>query len=322
MKAYKGFNSKLQCRDFQYNIGASYVTDIEPELCKWGFHACKNPIEVLLFYAPIENTKNRYCIVDVDGKIVEHDAISKIAGQKITINEELDYNTLTKHIIEHSKEYETVKCQVYGQPYTYMASYHANQVLSGNSDHNTRAGHGVRSISAVSENYGCAYNEARASISAITAHYSVALVNGRDSIAASTGHNCLVIANDGIAVGTGTGSVIQSNCKNGIAVASNTGSLAEITNEQSVALSNTFGISKACSANSAAITNNGFAETANTNSVAIAINQGAVKGILNSTLVFINGNQVVTKIVDGVEVLPDTYYIWHEGQLKKAYQDD
>lgn len=42
MKAYKGFNNKLQCREFQYKVGETYEEE-KAELCSCGFHACEVP---------------------------------------------------------------------------------------------------------------------------------------------------------------------------------------------------------------------------------------------------------------------------------------
>ena len=47
--AYKGMNSDMSCKGFQYEIGKTYKTD-KAELCKCGFHACLNPLDVLDYY--------------------------------------------------------------------------------------------------------------------------------------------------------------------------------------------------------------------------------------------------------------------------------
>ena len=62
MKAYKGFNEKLQCRNFQYELGGEYE-ESKAELCKTGFHACENPIEVFDYYPPADS---RYCEVELE----------------------------------------------------------------------------------------------------------------------------------------------------------------------------------------------------------------------------------------------------------------
>lgn len=71
MKAYKGFNRKLKCKGFQYEVGKEYE-EPEAELCKCGFHACENPLDVFC--------KNA-CDIDVRDR-----GESVIIGQKITIH--------------------------------------------------------------------------------------------------------------------------------------------------------------------------------------------------------------------------------------------
>lgn len=64
MKAFKGFNEKLQCNPngepFQYEIGKEYEHEGDVKPCRSGFHACKSPLDVLGYYPP--NT-SRYCKV-------------------------------------------------------------------------------------------------------------------------------------------------------------------------------------------------------------------------------------------------------------------
>ena len=52
MKGYKAFNVGWKCRDFQYEIGKTYELgkDEKLEMCKCGFHFCKNPIDVFGYY--------------------------------------------------------------------------------------------------------------------------------------------------------------------------------------------------------------------------------------------------------------------------------
>ena len=51
MKAYKGFNNKLQCREFQYKVGETYEEE-KAELCNCGFHACEAPRQIRATEAP------------------------------------------------------------------------------------------------------------------------------------------------------------------------------------------------------------------------------------------------------------------------------
>ena len=65
IKAYKGFNSDMTCRGFQYEVGKEYEIEGDIKVCERGFHACESPLEVLDHY-PIfgDNGENRFCKVE------------------------------------------------------------------------------------------------------------------------------------------------------------------------------------------------------------------------------------------------------------------
>ena len=65
MKAYKGFNKDLTCRDFQYEVGKEYETE-RAECCKTGFHACEYPLNVLNYYSP---NRSIFHEVELSGEI-------------------------------------------------------------------------------------------------------------------------------------------------------------------------------------------------------------------------------------------------------------
>ena len=98
MKAYKGFNKDLKCRDFQYEIGKEYKED-EADICSKGFHACENPLDVFSYYAPADS---RYCEVDLDANDQTHDD-SKRVGKQIKITAEIGLPGLIKAGVEYIK---------------------------------------------------------------------------------------------------------------------------------------------------------------------------------------------------------------------------
>ena len=86
--AYKGMNSDMTCKGFQYEIGETYKTD-KVELCECGFHACLNPIHVLDYYYP--PNVSRYFKVKLYGEIANCDeSDTKVAATEITILEEIN----------------------------------------------------------------------------------------------------------------------------------------------------------------------------------------------------------------------------------------
>ena len=126
MKAYKGFESDLSCKGFQYEIGGTYE---EPNaiLCECGFHACTNPLDVFRYYHPMhcsrfceveaENTTN-IDIFDMRGED------SKISAKKIRIVKEL---TMLEMIDEFRK-------MTPGNGFPIHTDYKAFSVSISNSD--------------------------------------------------------------------------------------------------------------------------------------------------------------------------------------------
>ena len=108
MKAYKGFNEKLQCnpngKPFQYEIGKEYEHEGDVKPCRSGFHACKSPLDVLRYYPP--NT-SRYCEVEVDDDCKGDNDDSKVASKRIKIGAEIGVVGLAKAHIEYVKEHVT-----------------------------------------------------------------------------------------------------------------------------------------------------------------------------------------------------------------------
>ena len=102
MKAYKGFDKDLKCKDFQYEIGKTYE---EPtaELCEKGFHACEYPLDVFEYYAP--GNMSRYCEVDLDDvSDKKSNKDSKRCGKKIAVKAEIGIAGLVKAAVKYTME--------------------------------------------------------------------------------------------------------------------------------------------------------------------------------------------------------------------------
>ena len=106
MKAYKGFDKDLKCKDFQYEIGKTYE---EPtaELCNSGFHACERPLDVFRYYAP--SKMSRYCEVNLDDVSDQMSCDSKCCGKKIAVKAESGMAALVNAQIQYVKEHTTSK---------------------------------------------------------------------------------------------------------------------------------------------------------------------------------------------------------------------
>lgn len=97
-KAIKGFDSKLQCRGFQFEIGETYTHEGTVKACESGFHAIpedQHPFAVFSYYPP---ASSRFCFVDLGGKTDSKE--DKIAAEILTVGKEIGLTELTLEAVK------------------------------------------------------------------------------------------------------------------------------------------------------------------------------------------------------------------------------
>ena len=104
MKAFKGMDKNMRCRDFQFEQGKTYETDGPIKVCDNGFHACKRPLDVFAYYPP---ASSRYFEVEQGGEISEACDDSKIASSQIKIGAEIGIPGLIRAHVEYVKAHTT-----------------------------------------------------------------------------------------------------------------------------------------------------------------------------------------------------------------------
>ena len=167
MRAYKGFDDKLQCRGFQYEVGGTYEEN-KANLCYCGFHACEFPLDVFSYYPP---AGNRYCEVklkDVTNKLSDD---SKRCAKKINIEAEIGI----KGIIEAGVKFVMNKVD-WSSAKRLNTGYRSAATNTGDYSAATNTG-----------DYSAATNTGYQSIATNTGDYSAATVTGRESIVIATG---------------------------------------------------------------------------------------------------------------------------------------
>lgn len=183
MKAYKGFNKDMTCRDFQYEEGKEYTTD-KAKLCENGFHACEDPIDCLHYYSPANSEFHEVEIHD-NGERKNDD--SKIVGTKIKIGAKIDIPIIAKAHFEYVKE----KCV------NYDTGGYCSALTGGYS-------------SALTGDYRSALTSG--GMSALTGGNSSALTGG-DSSALTGGNSSALIGGYMSALTGGDNSVVYGNGK-------------------------------------------------------------------------------------------------------------
>ena len=181
---YKGFDKNLQCRGFQYEIGATYDNGGAPvERCGPGaFHSCEHPLDILNYYPPIDG--NRFASVSTGGEVArEPGSDTKIASAKITINAELSLGELGRSAMKW------VADMAKKTAHSVTAGEWAHSATAGEWAHSATAGYGAHSVTA---------GEGAHSATAGTRAHSAA--KGANSIAAALGHDSTATAVAGSAI--------------------------------------------------------------------------------------------------------------------------
>lgn len=173
MKAYKGFDKDLKCREFQYEVGKEYEEE-NSALCKKGFHACENPLDTFWYYRP---TDSRYCEVDVDDNGERNSTDSKVCGKHIKISAEIGL----KGVINAGVRFVFDKCE--------SATEENASGESGNA-----AASGERGNAAASGWRGTAVVTGFAGRATALGEQCLAVAWGEDSLARGTVGNWIVVS--------------------------------------------------------------------------------------------------------------------------------
>ena len=212
MKCYKGFDKKLKCRGFQYEIGKEYE-EKDAKLCDSGFHACENPLDTFSYYPPADS---RYCEVELDDVTKEEDSDSKRCGRRIKIGTELGIKGIVDAFIkltfdkvdwENSKRTNTgsqsaatntgdqsaatntgERSAATNTGYQSAATNTGNQSAATNTGNQSAATNtGNWSAATNTGDWSAATNTGDWSAATNTGYQSAAIVDGKESIAIATG---------------------------------------------------------------------------------------------------------------------------------------
>ena len=180
MKAYKGFNKNMTCRDFQYKEGGKYETP-RAKVCEEGFHACLHPLDCFDYYEP---GRSVYHEVDLDGKIDDRGADdTKVAATKIKIGARLDIAGLVKAAIDFVLS--KVKSTSGDWAHSATSGDGAHSATSGDGAHSATSGYYAHS--ATSGNYANSATSGNYAHSATSGNYAHSATSGYKAHSATSG---------------------------------------------------------------------------------------------------------------------------------------
>jgi len=181
--SYKGFDANFKCRDFQYEVGATYETK-EVEVCVAGFHACENPLDVLNYYTLLNDDAkpNRFAIVEQGGQMERHEQDSKVASARITITAELNIGEFIKRAVSWVVD----ACKAADTKITVSDDYSAQLAASG--DYAKLAASGAYAHLAASGYYAKLAASGHSAQLAASGDYAQLAASGKDSVIASSSY--------------------------------------------------------------------------------------------------------------------------------------
>ena len=195
MKLYKGFDKDLKCRDFEFEVGKEYE-EAEVDICRKGFHACENPLDVFNYYPP---SASRYCEVDLDVNEQTKSNDTKRVGKKIKINAEIGLPGIIKAGVEYIKEHvdwENSKKSNTGNQsaatntgdWSAATNTGDRSAATNTGDWSAATNTGDWSAATNTGNQSAATNTGNWSAATNTGDWSAAIVSGKESVAISTGY--------------------------------------------------------------------------------------------------------------------------------------
>ena len=318
IKAYKGFNKDMTCRDFRYEEGKEYEED-RAEACSCGFHACEHPLDCLGYYDPAHSV---YHEVEQSGEISKRSDDTKVASTKIKIGAIVSIAGLVQAAIEYTKE--RVKPEA-----------------EANEDCGASSATGYKGASSATGNYGASSATGNCGASSATGYCGASSATGNCGASSATGNCGASSATGYCGASSATGYKGASSATGNYGASSATGnygaSSATGYKGASSATGN-YGASSAtgnCGASSAT-GYKGKSAAENQNSVAVAWGPEAMaKGVKGSTLVLAEWKRIDNDAryweeeawdfigslmvrVDGEKVKENTWYTLKNGELMEV----
>ena len=239
IKGYKGFDKDLKCRGFQYEVGKEYSTE-KAVACNTGFHYCENPMDVLGFYAPCDDTGNlnRFCEVEGSGDFDKSES-DKICCTHLKVKAEIGLQGLikagVKFILDRVKWEDDKQSNTGDRSLATNTGYRSLATNTGYCSLATNTGD--RSLATNTGDCSLATNTGYCSLATNTGYCSLATNTGDRSLATNTG-DCSLATNTGDrSLATNTGDRSLATNTGDYSLATNTGdrSLATNTGDYSLA---------------------------------------------------------------------------------------
>jgi hypothetical protein len=252
VKTVKGFDRNLKCRGFQFEVGKTYSVEGPVVVCKNGWHACENPLDVFGYYSPGLSVFHE---VEQGGDLARHDEDTKIASATITIGVEISLHEMALRAVDWIKS----KIDFSNAPSTNTGDQSA---ATNTGDQSAATNAGDQSAATNTGDQSAATNTGDQSAATNTGDQSAATNTGYQSAATNTGYRSAATNTGDQSAATNTGNQSAATNTGNHSAATNTGyqsaatntgyqSAAEVRGKNSVAIAIGFASRARASADSA-----------------------------------------------------------------------
>ncbi|EKN4025326.1 hypothetical protein NUA08_004356 [Yersinia enterocolitica] len=227
---FKGFDQKLQCRGYQFEIGKTFTHEGKVEACGSGFHACEAPFDVFGYYSP---ANSRYAVTESFGTIDrEEDGDTKIASASITITAELTLPQFIQRGIDWiwSKVDKSLEQQIMNGYQSAATNTGYQSAATNTGDRSAATNTGYQSAATNTGDRSAATNTGDQSAATNTGYQSAATNTGNQSAATNTGYQSAATNTGYQSAATNTGNRSAATNTGYQSAATNTGNQSAATN--------------------------------------------------------------------------------------------
>ena len=310
MRAIKGFDAKLQCRGFQFEVGKTYQHNGAVKACSGGFHAIpddQHPLAVFSYYPP---AWSRFAVVEISGATDRRE--DKVAAEIMTITREIGLSDLAAEAVAWVTARATLEGETATKENGLATASGTRGAATASGDQGAATASGYQGAATASGDQGAATASGTRGAATASGYQGAATASGYQGAATASGDKGAATASGtrGAATASGTQGAATASGYQGAATASGTRGAATASGTQGAATASGYQGAATASGDQGAAMATGWG--------------GRVMGDVGNALFAIERNaadeivSVACGVVGRDGIIPETWYRCVGGKLVQA----